>query len=172
MDIVRAIEANPTHPGDKPILEVKIVDCGALAPGEPDGVQVDATDPYPFMPEEYEEDKGAPDTAAKVVIAEQIRTLGNELFKAGKYKEADQKYRKALNWCSAGDFPSPAEQELANKASTPCYLNAAACCLKLNNPAQVHCFSTTLNTNVLQMTNVLCPSFFFLLSFSVIIWLH
>lgn len=126
MEIVREVEGIQTV-ADRPINEVKIADCGTLAPGEPDGVEVDPRDPYPFNPEDYEEPLVV---EKKLQVVEQIRQLGNDLFKEQKFNEASKKYSKALKYC-AEDFPSPDEKTQLDNAKVPCLLNRAACYLKL-----------------------------------------
>jgi peptidyl-prolyl isomerase D len=83
-----------TDSNDCPKSKVTILNCGALAEGEDDGVPVDPhSDIYPDYPEDYEGDKSAEHI---VTIARALRTLGNEAFKKMEYRIAYETYDKVL----------------------------------------------------------------------------
>ena len=150
MEIVRQIEALEKNPNDRPLVDCVIGDCGALVPGESDGCASDPNDPWPSDPNDWEEPLQVSD---KIEISNKIRTLGNALFKEGKFAEAIKKYSKAIAWAYE-ESPSDEEQmemdkvlsrahrqfhsprSLAQQAKAPCFLNRAACHLKLKQAAQ------------------------------------
>jgi peptidyl-prolyl isomerase D len=126
-DIVQEIENLPTS-SDKPLHDVVIEDCGALMPGESDGVMVDESDPYPNNPIEF--DPANPLThQRRLETSDKIRQIGNDAFKAGEFKRAIQKYSKAINYLNES-YPSEEEKAQLNAAKLPCLLNRAACYLK------------------------------------------
>ena len=130
MEIIREIE-NMEVVSDRPCYDAKISNCGTLAEGEFDGIEVDPNDPYPFSADEW-----APlQVSEKLEIVNKIRTLGNTHFTAGEFSKAVSKYNKCLSWASE-EFPSPAEQKDINAARIPVLLNRAACFLKLSSAKQ------------------------------------
>lgn len=94
-DTVRLIEDQSVDETSKPQRPVLIVDCGELAPGQADGVEVDPRDPYPSFPADCPQSLQVAD---KIAISNSIRNLGNEMFKQGKWHEALAKYSKALRY--------------------------------------------------------------------------
>ncbi|KAI3409041.1 Peptidylprolyl isomerase [Psidium guajava] len=58
---------------------------------------------------------------------------GNLLFKAGKFRQAGKKYDKAADYVSEDDSFEDDEQKLVKALRVACWLNAAACSLKLND---------------------------------------
>jgi len=94
-DTVRLIEDESVDETSKPQRPVLIVNCGELAPGQPDGVEVDPRDPYPSFPADCPQSLQVSD---KIAISNSIRNLGNEMFKQGKWQEALAKYSKALRY--------------------------------------------------------------------------
>lgn len=73
-----------------------------------------------------------------VVIAQDLKTLGNNFFKAGDYAKAQKKYQKAVRYLNekpvfdADDAPELVKEFYAVKI--PCYLNKGFCALKLDRP--------------------------------------
>jgi len=131
-DVVREIENTPTGPSDRPVMECVIADCGELAEGEPDGVEVDPEDTYPLFPQDNTEPLDVP---AKIAAAEKIRLLGNKHFKDQDWKKAISKYSKALRYLEE-EFPTDQEEAEIKKARVPCLSNRAACYLKLAEGGQ------------------------------------
>jgi len=117
-DIVREIENQPTS-SDKPHKDCIISNCGELAEGEDDGVQVDAKDPYPQFPSDCDPALSVDQTIA---AASAIRTLGNEFFSSTppNYSAAAKKYTKCLKYLEGGDA------KLASERISP-LLNRANC---------------------------------------------
>ncbi|KAK9761113.1 peptidyl-prolyl cis-trans isomerase cpr6 [Basidiobolus ranarum] len=132
-DVIRAIEYTPTDSGDKPASPCVITNCGELKEGEDDGIPepVDG-DKYPYFPDDYEEPKENDDLLR---IAGELKTIGNNYFKKAEYTEAIRKYRKAIRYLSEKPvFDEEDPADLRDKffaIKIPCYLNTAACNLKL-----------------------------------------
>ncbi|KAF9904843.1 Peptidyl-prolyl cis-trans isomerase D [Linnemannia zychae] len=136
VSVVREIERTPKGSGDAPLSPVIIADCGELAEGEDDGVSSpDAGDKYADWPEDYDGPKEDKDL---VVIAKDLKALGNNFFKAGDYAKAQKKYQKAIRYLNekpvfdADDAPELVKDFYSVKI--PCYLNKGFCALKLDKP--------------------------------------
>ncbi|KAG0281356.1 Peptidyl-prolyl cis-trans isomerase D [Linnemannia exigua] len=136
VSVVREIERTPKGNGDAPLSPVIIADCGELAEGEDDGISgPDAGDKYADWPEDYEGPKEDKDL---VVIAQDLKTLGNNFFKMGDYAKAQKKYQKAIRYLNekpvfdADDAPELVKEFYSVKI--PCYLNKGFCALKLDKP--------------------------------------
>ena len=91
MGIVRTIE-HVDCVNTKPTAVCKIDDCGELAPGEDDGVEVKKDgDPY----EDYPTDEESIETTEQRLEAVGvIKGIGNQLFKEKKFLDAAEKYTK------------------------------------------------------------------------------
>jgi len=159
-ELVKQLE-NVEKAGEKPTKECKIEECGELAPGEDDGVNVDdgTGDKLPNAPSESDFTLEKFDELLSGI--ESVKAIGNEQFKAGNYKLALKKYRKSVSYINhftkVGDdvsfsssdedddsAPSPAQnkgltsEEIAQNKKleglkVPCLLNSAACKLKTND---------------------------------------
>jgi peptidyl-prolyl isomerase D len=122
------LEGVDTQSGDKPTQLCLIADCGELAEGQDDGVPEGAADGDKF--EDYPEDgKDEWEFEELLTAAEEIRQLGNELFKASKVQEAVKKYEKALRYLSHNT--DQANAATLGEKKVPCYSNTAMCYLKL-----------------------------------------
>ncbi|KAB1203961.1 Peptidyl-prolyl cis-trans isomerase FKBP62 [Morella rubra] len=69
----------------------------------------------------------------KIEEARRRKEEGNLLFKNGKYQRAGKKYDKAADYISDDEFFGDDEQKLAKQLQVSCWLNGAACSLKLND---------------------------------------
>ncbi|GAA0154326.1 chaperone [Lithospermum erythrorhizon] len=69
----------------------------------------------------------------RIEAADKKKEEGNELFKTGKYERAGKKYEKAMGYISEDLSFAEDEQKLVKSLSVSCWLNCAACRLKLNN---------------------------------------
>ncbi|CAB4427007.1 unnamed protein product [Rhizophagus irregularis] len=133
--VVRAIENNPTGTNDKPIKKVTIVDCGELKENEDDGVPVPADgDTYEDWPED---ESGSLKPEKLLEIAQKVKDIGNDYFKKGDYLNASKKYTKAIRYLNEkttfeDDDPPELEKKFYS-LKISCYLNKAACSLKLQN---------------------------------------
>lgn len=156
--VVRQIENLRTHPGDKPMQPVTIVDCGELTGDDANAVGAqtggpDALgDPYEDFPEDElfnlnraaagDKDGGDKVTeisAARVAqIAAECKDFGNKAFKAGDFATALDKYEKGLRYLNEEpELPAGAEGEelKAKMAATRFSLNSngALMCIKMAN---------------------------------------
>lgn len=145
MAIVRAMENTPKGDQDKPLKEVIINDCGVLNPGEPDGVPVpsdgDVYEDYPEdLPSQLE-----PDSLLEIAVS--IKSMGNNLFKTGKFSAADVKYKKCLRYLDA-IHPSPADlTELTIDQKKMIYSTKLSCLL---NSSMVNLYKINSNRLVLR----------------------
>ena len=130
MGIVRTMENTPKGEQDKPLKDVIISDCGVLNAGEPDGVPIPVDgDIYEDYPEDLPNQE-EPDSLLKIAIA--IKSMGNDLFKTGKFKSSNSKYKKCLRYLDA-IHPSPADlteltidqKKLIYSTKLSCLLNSA-----------------------------------------------
>eukprot|EP00163_Fabomonas_tropica_P016899 TRINITY_DN3008_c0_g4_i2.p1 TRINITY_DN3008_c0_g4~~TRINITY_DN3008_c0_g4_i2.p1 ORF type:complete len:361 (+),score=123.34 TRINITY_DN3008_c0_g4_i2:32-1114(+) len=137
MGIVKAIEATEKGAQDKPIEDVKIVECGELAAGEDDGATPQDGTGYPDFPGE---DGVKLDTDAAITAAEKIKSVGNDHFKKGEYKEAVRMYTKASRYLPPEHLIDDCTDEQKKSLYTlynAVQGNRAACNLKLENWARV-----------------------------------
>lgn len=118
MDIVQQMEGVAST-GSKPEVDVRIVACGEILPGEEEfGAEVDQKDPYPNKRDAYELQDG--ETFDE--IAGGLRAYGNEFYKAKDLEKALSKYNKACEYADTGS-----DQYLLAKG------NIAACGLVMKN---------------------------------------
>ncbi|XP_046853166.1 peptidyl-prolyl cis-trans isomerase D-like [Xenia sp. Carnegie-2017] len=149
MQIVRKLE-NVEKDGETPKKACVIADCGEI-PADEDifAMKDDGTgDVYSDYPEESNIDFSNFNEVADV--AEVIKKIGNEQFKLGNYEIALKKYLKAQRYMDQIDSDVSSTDEEEEKKNTnesaneenvkrhksivmPCYLNSAACYLKLKN---------------------------------------
>jgi len=101
--VIRQIEQTPTSTGDKPNKDCVIVDCGQLdadvdvaefAKGAPDATG----DKYEDFPEDQLTAGAEWKGPALVAIVEELKTIGNTVFKQGDLTLALSKYEKALRY--------------------------------------------------------------------------
>lgn len=91
---VRQIENYPTSAGDVPSDPITIVSSGLLSPDDPSlVVSAEAADGdvYEDFPDDEDRDTQDPEVALK--IAQEVREIGNKLFKEGKPDSALAKYQ-------------------------------------------------------------------------------
>ncbi|XP_061367213.1 70 kDa peptidyl-prolyl isomerase-like isoform X3 [Gastrolobium bilobum] len=69
----------------------------------------------------------------KIEVAGRKKEEGNLLFKGGKYQRAGKKYEKAADFVGEDGSFGDNEQKLAKGLRVSCWLNGAACSLKLND---------------------------------------
>jgi len=159
-DVVQLLE-NTQKDGEKPVKECKIDNCGELAPGEDDGVNMDdgTGDTVPNVPSQADYTTEKFDELMAAI--ESVKAIGNEQFKSGNHVVALKKYMKSVRYINhfikVGDdvsfsssdedddtIPSPAQnkgltsEEISQNKKleglkVPCLLNSAACRLKTND---------------------------------------
>jgi len=163
MGVVRELE-NVEKKGEEPMKKCRIEDCGEILAGQDDGfIKDDGTgDLLPDSPEDSDVNFDNVDEVLKAV--EKVKSIGNDLFKAQKYKEALSKYKKAIRYINkktkatttdtglssdSDDEPQTTDNEpqttdekakdasleVLKKVLLPSLLNSAACKLKLNESA-------------------------------------
>ncbi|KAJ0026022.1 hypothetical protein Pint_08628 [Pistacia integerrima] len=69
----------------------------------------------------------------KIEVAGRKKEEGNLLFKEGKYQRAGKKYDKAADFVSEDESFVDDEQKFVKSLRISCWLNGAACSLKLND---------------------------------------
>ncbi|XP_031281283.1 70 kDa peptidyl-prolyl isomerase-like [Pistacia vera] len=87
------------------------------------------------------------DTQEKIEACERKKHDGNLLFRAGKYWRASKKYEKAAKFIEFDHSFTDDEKHIANALRLSCYLNNAACKLKLEE----HSEASRLCTKVIEL---------------------
>ncbi|ESP00022.1 hypothetical protein LOTGIDRAFT_112989 [Lottia gigantea] len=133
--IVRQLEAQETQE-DKPLQECKILDCGEILPGQPDGVEMDdgTGDVYPDWPQDAE-GVDFKNVEKIIKISEEIKAIGTTLIKKQDYTRAKKKYDKSLRFLSTMtdemSLGEEEENEIGRSHVLSLLLNMSLCCLKL-----------------------------------------
>uniref|UniRef100_A0A4W3I1L3 Peptidyl-prolyl cis-trans isomerase D n=1 Tax=Callorhinchus milii TaxID=7868 RepID=A0A4W3I1L3_CALMI len=133
MRVVKMLE-NIEVKDEKPVKLCAIEDCGqiegddwGLAPNDGSG------DAYPDFPEDA--DDQVDDVDKIIAIAEDLKNIGNNLFKCQDWNMALTKYAKALRYVSNFGIEKDDEENSSYKKledlAVSCNLNQAACQLKL-----------------------------------------
>ncbi|TFK29488.1 peptidyl-prolyl cis-trans isomerase [Coprinopsis marcescibilis] len=135
--VVRAIENNPTGPGDVPIQPVVIENAGLLSADDPyltTETTPQSVDGDPFEDYPEDEDRDTNDAAVVLGFAKTIREIGNRLFKEGNYQGALSKYQKAIRYLDIhhplGDDASEELKTGYKDLFTPVLLNSALAAIK------------------------------------------
>ncbi|KAK7310766.1 hypothetical protein RJT34_08479 [Clitoria ternatea] len=88
----------------------------------------------------------------KIEVAGRKKEEGNVLFKASNYQRARKKYDKATDFVSEDGSFGDDEQKLAKALRVSCWLNSAACSLKLNDfPGAIKLCSQVLDVEFYNM---------------------
>ncbi|KAJ5115085.1 hypothetical protein NUU61_000844 [Penicillium alfredii] len=108
--VVRKIE-NMQTTADKPVRDVKVVNCGELK-GQDYGnatkrIQDATGDPYEDFPEDHQGDELSAPVCFK--IASDLKGFGNSAFKGGDLKLGLEKYQKGLRYLN--EFPDPGDND-------------------------------------------------------------
>nr|GMD89177.1 peptidyl-prolyl cis-trans isomerase FKBP62-like isoform X1 [Ipomoea batatas] len=69
----------------------------------------------------------------RIEVASRKKEEGNALFKIGKYQRALKKYDKAVDFVSEDGPFGDDDQNMVKSLRVSCWLNGAACCLKLDD---------------------------------------
>ncbi|XP_061541444.1 peptidyl-prolyl cis-trans isomerase D [Phycodurus eques] len=137
MGVVKMLDAVDTN-DDAPVKPCVIADCGEHKDGDSWGVAPsDVTgDAHHDFPEDSDVD--FKDVDKVMSVAEDIKKIGNNLFKSQDWNGAVNKYSKALRYlevCGEVLEDDEGEESAVQKKLEPavlsCYLNTAACKLKL-----------------------------------------
>eukprot|EP00998_Keelungia_sp_KM082_P005570 NODE_1883_length_1192_cov_66.181221_g1867_i0.p1 GENE.NODE_1883_length_1192_cov_66.181221_g1867_i0~~NODE_1883_length_1192_cov_66.181221_g1867_i0.p1 ORF type:complete len:358 (-),score=92.35 NODE_1883_length_1192_cov_66.181221_g1867_i0:47-1120(-) len=136
MNTVRALEHISVGAQDRPKVLCAIENCGEITDGEADGVQEDGWLDYPA--DHVSANADSLDSMDKVLAAaEEIRTQGNNAFKAGSLPEAMSAYQKARRYL---DYHKPAndtENKEIQLKKVPTFSNEAMCAAKRQNWSRV-----------------------------------
>ncbi|XP_020547891.1 70 kDa peptidyl-prolyl isomerase isoform X2 [Sesamum indicum] len=71
--------------------------------------------------------------AERIEAAAWKKEEGNQLFKNGKYQRAAKKYDKAADYVGEDGYLTGDDEKVVKSLRVSCWLNGAACSLKLNN---------------------------------------
>ncbi|XP_037316956.2 peptidyl-prolyl cis-trans isomerase D [Pungitius pungitius] len=129
--VIKMLESLETNE-DAPVKPCVIADCGGYT--EEDGCGYgpnDGTgDVHPDFPEDSDVD--LKDVDKVLAVAEDVKNVGNNLFKGQDWKAAVGKYSKALRYLEvSGDLLEEEAQQKLVPTALSCFLNTAACNLKL-----------------------------------------
>ncbi|CAG5988921.1 unnamed protein product [Menidia menidia] len=129
--IVKMLESIETEE-DAPVKPCVIADCGEFLDGDGwAGPPADGTgDVHPDFPEDADID--FKDVDKVLSVAEDVKNIGNSLFKNQDWKAAVNKYSKALRYLEmSGDHLEEEAQRRLEPTVLSCFLNTAACKLKM-----------------------------------------
>ncbi|KAJ7326853.1 hypothetical protein JRQ81_016612 [Phrynocephalus forsythii] len=132
MGVVKLLE-NVEVNGEEPSKPCVIAECGELKEGDDWGIApIDGSgDTHPDFPEDSDMDLKEVDKV--VSVAEDVKNIGNTFFKSQNWTMAVKKYTKALRYIEASKaVAEKAHSAKLNSAALTCYLNIAACKLKLS----------------------------------------
>ncbi|KAG0476300.1 hypothetical protein HPP92_013141 [Vanilla planifolia] len=136
MGVVRSIEHTSVGDGDRPTVDVIIVDCGELPEGIDDGVTnfFKDGDMYPDWPADIDEKHD--DLAWWINAVDATKSFGNEYYKKEDYKMALKKYRKALRYldvCWEKEEIDEERSSLLRRTKSVILSNSSACKVKLGD---------------------------------------
>uniref|UniRef100_A0A3B4GYR6 peptidylprolyl isomerase n=1 Tax=Pundamilia nyererei TaxID=303518 RepID=A0A3B4GYR6_9CICH len=128
--VVKMLECIDTT-DDAPVKPCIIADCGEHKDGDSWGAAPsDGTDAHPDFPEDSDID--FKDVSIILSVAEDVKNIGNNLFKSQDWKGAVQKYSKAFRYLKVcGEQVEEEAQKKLEPTALSCYLNTAACKLKM-----------------------------------------
>lgn len=131
MGVVKMLECIDTK-DDTPVKPCIIADCGEHKDGDSWGnaANDETGDVHPDFPEDSDID--FKDVDKVLSVAEDLKNVGNNLFKKQDWKGAVQKYSKALRYLEVGEDQMEEEvQQKLEPTVLSCFLNTAACKLKM-----------------------------------------
>ncbi|KAM8910442.1 peptidyl-prolyl cis-trans isomerase D [Spinachia spinachia] len=129
--VIKMLESLETNE-DAPVKPCVIADCGVYTEEDSWGYGPnDGTgDIHPDFPEDSDVD--LKDVDKVLAVAEDVKNVGNNLFKGQEWKAAVSKYSKALRYLEvSGDLLEEEAQQKLVPTALSCFLNTAACNLKL-----------------------------------------
>ncbi|XP_043982518.1 peptidyl-prolyl cis-trans isomerase D isoform X1 [Gambusia affinis] len=130
--VVKMLESVETTE-DTPIKPCIIADCGEHKDGDSWGAALDdgTGDAHPDFPEDSDID--FKDLDKVVSTAEDVKNIGNVMFKNQDWRTAVRKYKKALRYLdmSGNLVENEEEHRKLEPTAVSCFLNMAACKLKL-----------------------------------------
>lgn len=133
LGVVKMLESIETQE-DVPEKPCVIAECGEHKDGDSWGTATSdgSGDTHPDFPEDS--DISFKDVEQVLTVAEDLKNIGNTLFKNQDWKAAVKKYGKALRYLELSGVQLEEEEEAQKKLEptvVSCYLNTAACKLKL-----------------------------------------
>uniref|UniRef100_A0A0B8RPL9 Peptidyl-prolyl cis-trans isomerase D n=1 Tax=Philothamnus irregularis TaxID=1899461 RepID=A0A0B8RPL9_9SAUR len=130
MGVVKLLE-NVEVIEEKPVKLCIIAECGELKEGENWEISpMDCSgDTHADFPEDSDIDLKEVDKI--VTVAEDVKNIGNSFFKSQNWAMAVKKYSKSLRYIDASKAVAEEESAKLNSVALTCYLNTAACKLKL-----------------------------------------
>lgn len=131
MGVVKMLESLETQE-DTPVKPCLIAECGEHKDGDSWGVAPSdgSGDLNPDFPEDSDID--FKDVDKVLSVAEDLKNIGNNLFKNQDWEGAVNKYSKALRYLEVGgEELEEALQQKLEPIALSCYLNTAACKLKM-----------------------------------------
>ncbi|XP_074530060.1 peptidyl-prolyl cis-trans isomerase D [Halichoeres trimaculatus] len=131
MGVVKMLESVDTNE-DTPVKPCVIADCGEHGDGDSWGISSDdgTGDAHPDFPEDSDVDFN--DVDRVLSVAEDLKNIGNSLFKNQNWEGAISKYSKALRYLEvSGEQLQEEAQQKLEPVALSCFLNTAACKLKL-----------------------------------------
>ncbi|XP_029297051.1 peptidyl-prolyl cis-trans isomerase D [Cottoperca gobio] len=131
MGVIKLLESIDTNE-DAPVKPCVIADCGEHKDGDSWGpASGDSSgDTHPDFPEDSDVD--FKDVDQVLSLAEDVKNIGNSLFKNQDWKAAINKYSKSLRYLEvSGELLEEAAQKKLEPTALSCFLNTAACYLKL-----------------------------------------
>uniref|UniRef100_A0A8C1WUW8 Peptidyl-prolyl cis-trans isomerase D n=1 Tax=Cyprinus carpio TaxID=7962 RepID=A0A8C1WUW8_CYPCA len=130
--VVKMLEGMETK-DDNPVKPCIIAECGEHKEGDKWGIALNdgSGDTYPDFPEDSDVD--FKDTNKVLSVAEDVKNIGNNFFKAQNWQSAIKKYSKALRYLeTCGNIlDDDSAQKKLEPTALSCILNTAACKLKL-----------------------------------------
>ncbi|TNM98914.1 hypothetical protein fugu_013478 [Takifugu bimaculatus] len=165
LGVVNMLESIETKE-DAPVKPCAIADCGEHKDGDSWGSAPSdgSGDAHPDYPEDSDID--LKDVDQVLSVAEEVKNIGNKLFKSQDWKGAVSKYNKALRYLEASRDQLEEEEEVEKlqqklePTALSCYLNTAACHLKLQlwqealdscNQASLHNLSMNAAIDALEL---------------------
>ncbi|XP_059201878.1 peptidyl-prolyl cis-trans isomerase D [Centropristis striata] len=131
MGVVKLLESIDTNE-DVPVKPCVISDCGEHKDGDSWGAAATdgSGDTHPDFPEDSDID--LKDVDKVLSVAEDVKNIGNSLFKNQDWKAAVNKYGKALRYLEvSGELLEEEAQLKLEPIALSCFLNTAACNLKM-----------------------------------------
>lgn len=131
--IIRNVEATKTDEGDRPLVDVRIVDCGVFEGELPQKVDPTGDMYEDSIKDEDKVDMKDPQSVFRAVT--EIKNIGTNEFKAGHVDVAQAKYQKASNYLR-DYFPDDLSEEdlkTLTDLKVSVWLNLSLTSLKTNN---------------------------------------
>ncbi|KAF6096305.1 peptidylprolyl isomerase D [Phyllostomus discolor] len=133
MGVARILE-NVEVKGEKPAKSCVIAECGELKEGDDWGIfpEDGSGDKHPDFPEDADID--LKDVDKILLIAEDLKNIGNTFFKSQNWEMAIRKYTKVLRYVEGSKaVTEEADRLKLQPVALSCMLNIGACKLKMSN---------------------------------------